>query len=128
MNASGGNTLVALDTSRVRVDPHLLSPLPHQSPEDLYRVIVSGATTRDEAEQAEKEIKKITSEDPEVTLDTETKTWGVLISSKPREEAEQISETLEAAGYDATVLGPSSRKSKRAAKQQARAQFAWRRG
>src|SRR6185295_18144167 len=26
MNASGGNTLVALDTSRVRVEPHLLSP------------------------------------------------------------------------------------------------------
>ena len=110
MNGSGGaNTLVALDTSRIRVEPHLLSPLPRQSAEDLYRVIVAGATTRDEAEQTGKEIKKITSEDPQVTLDTETKTWGVLISSKPREEAEQISETLEAAGYDATVLGPPSR-------------------
>ena len=114
MNASGGgNTLVALDTSRVRVEPHMLSPIPQQSAEDLYRVIVAGATTRDEAEQTEKEIKKITSEDPQVILDTETKTWGVLISSKPREEAEQISETLEAAGYDAAVLGPSSRQNER---------------
>src|ERR1051325_2849722 len=114
MNASGGgNTLVALDTSRVRVEPHMLSPIPQQATEELYRVIVAGATTRDEAEQTEKEIKKITGEDPQVTLDTETKTWGVLISFKPREEAEQISETLEAAGYDATVLGPSSRQNEK---------------
>jgi len=110
MNASGdGNTLVALDSSRIRVEPHMLSPLPQQSAEDLYRVVVTGASTRDEAEQTEKEIKKLTSEDPQVTFDTETRTWGVLISSKPREEAEQISETLEAAGYDATVSGPPTR-------------------
>src|SRR6476661_1422965 len=94
MTSGGGNTLVALDTSRVRVEPHMLSPIPRQSAEELYRVIVGGGSTRDEAEQTEKEIKKITSEDPQVTFDTETKTWGVLISSKPREEAEEISETL----------------------------------
>lgn len=110
MNASGGgNTLLALDASRIRVEPHLLSPLPQQSPQELYRVVVAGASTRDEADQIEKEIKKITSEDPQVTFDTETKTWGVLISSKPREEAEQISEALEAAGYDASVSGPPTR-------------------
>src|ERR1041385_5959719 len=110
MNASGdGNTLVALDTSRIRVEPHMLSPVPQQSGEELYRVVVTGGSTRDEAEQAEKEIKKITSEDPQVTFDTETRTWGVLISSKPREEAEQISETLETAGYDTTVSGPPRR-------------------
>src|SRR6185369_5152498 len=114
MNASGGgNTLVALDTSRVRVEPHMLSPIPQQSAEELYRVIVGGGSTRDEAEQTEKEIKKITSEDPQVTFDTEFRTWSVLISSKPREEAEQISETLEAAGYNATVLGPSARQNER---------------
>ena len=109
MNASGsGTTLVALDTSRIRVEPHLLSPL-QPSAEELYRVVVAGASTRDEAEQTEKEIKKISGEDAQVTFDTETKTWGVLIASKPREEAEQISETLEAAGLDAVVLGPASR-------------------
>src|SRR6185369_15289273 len=31
MNASGATSLVALDTSRVRVDPRLLSPLPAAS-------------------------------------------------------------------------------------------------
>jgi stage II sporulation protein D len=107
MNASdSANTLVALDTSRIRVEPHLLSPLPQHSAEELYRVVVGGAGTRDEAEQIERQIKKITSEDPQVTFDTETKTWGVLISSKPREEAEQISETLQADGLDAIVLSP----------------------
>jgi stage II sporulation protein D len=108
MNASGGgNTLVALETSRIRVEPHMLSPIPQQLAEELYRVIVAGGSTRDEAEQTEKEIKKIVSEDPKIALDTETRTWSVLISSKPREEAEQISETLEAAGYDATVSSPA---------------------
>jgi hypothetical protein len=78
MNASGsGTTLVALDTSRIRVEPHLLSPL-QPSAEELYRVVVAGAATRDEAEQTEKEIKKISGEDAQVTFDTETKTWGVL--------------------------------------------------
>ena len=115
MNASGGgNTLVALDASRVRVAPHLLSPLPQSSAEELYRVVVAGAATRDEAEQTGKDIKKITSEDPQVTFDTETKTWGLLISPKPREEAEQISETLEAAGFDAVVLGPPNQPGQKA--------------
>src|SRR5262245_4517355 len=46
MNASGsGSTLLALDTSRVRVDAHLLSPLPASNNNATFRVIVAGAAS-----------------------------------------------------------------------------------
>jgi stage II sporulation protein D len=107
MNASGGGTtLLALDTSRVRVDARLLSPLPATNSDATFRVIVAGATTRDEAEERAKEIEKLTGEDGDETFDTETKTWGVAVGSKrPREEAEELRARLEAAGLDANVEG-----------------------
>ena len=110
MNASGGGTtLLALDTSRVRVDPRLLSPLPAAVNDDAaYRVMVAGAVSRDEAEESAKEIKKLSNEDTQAAFDTETKTWGVAVGAKrPREEAEELRARLEAEGFDATVDGPS---------------------
>jgi SpoIID/LytB domain protein len=108
MNASGANTLLALDTSRVRVEPHLLSPLPQPNPEDSYRVLVAGAATREEAEENAKEIKKLANEDSQLSFDTETKTWGLLIGAKqPREEAEELRARLEAAGIDASITAPA---------------------
>jgi stage II sporulation protein D len=107
MNASGaGTTLVALDTSRVRVDPRLLSPLPAATEDGGFLVLVGGAATRDEAEQNEKEIQKITGHDAHATYDTETKTWGMFVGGKlSREEAEELRVRLETAGMDATVEG-----------------------
>jgi len=104
MNATGGSTtLLALDTSRVRVEPHLLSPLP-TSNEDTYRVMVAGAATREEAEENAKEIKRESGEDSQVAFDTETKTWGLMVGAKrPREEAEELRARLEVAGMDATI-------------------------
>src|SRR6185503_18334284 len=89
MNASdGGTTLLALDTSRVRVDPRLLSPLPATTEDGGFRVLVGGAATREEAEENEKEIQKITGEDAHAAYDTETKTWGMFVGGKlSREEA-----------------------------------------
>ena len=107
MNASGGGTtLLALDTSRVRVDPRLLSPLPTTTEDGGFRVLVGGAATRDEAEANEKEIQKITGEDAHAAYDTETKTWGMFVGGKlSREEAEELRARLETAGIDATVEG-----------------------
>lgn len=107
MNASGnGNTLLALDTSRVRVEPHLLSPLPKSAADESFRVMVAGAVSRSEAEERAKEIKKIANEDSQVTFDTETKSWGLLVGSKqPREEAEELRARLEESGMDATISG-----------------------
>jgi stage II sporulation protein D len=108
MNASdGGSTLLALDTSRVRVDARLLSPLPAANNDARYQVFVAGAATRDEAEALENEIEKLTNEDGHSAFDTDTKTWGVAIgSTRPREEADELREQLETAGYDARVQGP----------------------
>ena len=108
MNASGGGkTLLALDTSRVRVNPRLLSPLPPASAEATYRVMIGGAVTREEAEDYAKDIRKVVSEDTQATYDTDTKTWGLAVGPKrPREEAEELQARLEAAGLDATIDGP----------------------
>ena len=108
MNASGNSTTVlALDTSRVRVDARLLSPLSTVKDDDEFRVIVGSASTRDEIEESEKEIQKLTNEDAHTVFDTETKTWGLLIGSKhPRVEAEELHALLEAAGFDARIDGP----------------------
>lgn len=105
LNASeGGTTLLALDTSRVRVEPHLLSPLPVGNLDDTFRVLVAGATSREDAEETAKDLKKISGEDTQTTFDTDTKTWGVMVGDKrPREEAEELQARLEAAGIDATV-------------------------
>ena len=107
MNASGGgSTLLALDTSRVRVDPRLLSPLPASNDTATFTVFVAGAATHDEAEDLEDQIEKLTGEDGHSALDAETKTWGVIVGAKrPREEAEELSARLQAAGMDARVQG-----------------------
>ncbi|HKY43804.1 MAG TPA: SpoIID/LytB domain-containing protein [Pyrinomonadaceae bacterium] len=108
MNASGnGKTLLALDTSRVRVDPRLLSPVSTAKDGAEYRVIVGGAATREEIEESEKEIQKLTNEDAHTVFDTVTKTWGLAIGDKhPREQAEELRARLEAAGFDAKIDGP----------------------
>jgi stage II sporulation protein D len=110
MNTSGGGkTLVALDSSRVRVDARLLSPLPAANDDSGFRVTVGGAATRQEAEENEKEIQKITDEDAHAAYDTETKTWGMFVGGKlSREEAEELRARLEAAGFDATIEGQTT--------------------
>ncbi|HEX3186997.1 MAG TPA: hypothetical protein VHQ94_19525, partial [Pyrinomonadaceae bacterium] len=71
MNASGGGSkLLALDTSRVRVDARLLSPLPANTEDGLYRVVIGGASSREEAEVNEKEIQKISEDDAHLAFDT----------------------------------------------------------
>jgi len=109
MNASdNGKTLLALDTSRVRVDPRLLSPLPPANAAATYRVLVGGAASREEAEDYAKEIRKIVTEDTQAIYDTDTKTWGLAVGPKrQREEAEELQARLEAAGLDVTIDGPS---------------------
>ena len=108
MNASGtSKTLLALESSRVRVVPRLLSPLPATNDDALYTVMVGSAPTRDEIEESEKEIQKLANEDAHVAYDTETKTWRLAIGSKRSlVEAEELRARFEAAGFDATIDGP----------------------
>ena len=107
LSASGGDsTMLALDTSRVRVDARMLSPSTANNNVAMFRVIVTGTAQHDEAEELENVIEKLTGEDGHTTFDPETKTWGVAVGSKrPREEAEELRARLEAAGFAAEVQG-----------------------
>ena len=108
LDASSGSTnTLALNSSRVRVDARLLSPLRAIDNDAAFRVLVAGAAAKEEAEGVAKEIKKLTGEDTDETFDTETKTWGVAVGSKrPREEAEELRARLETEGFDASLEGP----------------------
>src|SRR5690348_2381675 len=119
MNASGGGTtLLALDTSRVRVNPRLLSPLPAANDDANSRVLVAGQASKDEAEDTGKQIEKLSGEDTQEAFDTETKTWTVVVGPKrSREEAEELRARLESEGFDATVDGPRINTDQNAAKQ-----------
>ncbi|HET6670456.1 MAG TPA: SpoIID/LytB domain-containing protein [Pyrinomonadaceae bacterium] len=100
-----GATLVALDVARVRLEPRLLSPLPPITSENSFRLQVAGAASREEAEQKAREIKELIDEESQVTFDAETKAWGLLVGARrSRAEAEQLSERLNDAGFDANVL------------------------
>ena len=100
-----GATMIALDVARVRLEPRLLSPLPPISIENAFRLQVAGAASRIEAEQKSREIKEVIGEESQITYDAETKTWGLLVGSRlSRIDAEQLSERLNDAGFDATVF------------------------
>ena len=100
-----GATLVALEVARVRLEPRLLSPLPPISAENAFRLRVAGAASRSEAEDRAREIKEAVDEESQITFDLETKTWGLLVGSRlSRADAEQLSERLNDAGFDASVF------------------------
>jgi stage II sporulation protein D len=105
MNASGGGTtLIALDTPRVRVEPRLLSPRAVNLNTDAFQLVVAGSLSREEAEQTARDLKKLTNEDSQVTFDTETKSWGLLVGRRlSREEAEELRARMEDSGLDASL-------------------------
>ena len=106
MNASdAGNTLITLDVARVRLEPRLLSPLPATMNDDAFRLQVAGAETRAEAEQKAREIKEAIGEESQITFDSETKTWGLLVGGRrSRAEADEVAGRLSDSGFDATVF------------------------
>ncbi len=109
MNASDlGSTLIPLDIARVRLEPRLLSPLPPINVENSYRLAVGGAASRAEAEQKSREVKEAVGEDSQITVDAETKTWGLIVGNRfSRAEAEELNERLNDAGFDARVFQSS---------------------
>lgn len=106
MNASdSGTNLIPLDVARVRLEPRLLSPLPPVSIENSYRIAVGGAASRAEAEQKSREIREAIGENSQITVDAETKTWGLIVGDRlTRAEAEELNTRLNDAGFDARVF------------------------
>jgi len=113
MNATGDgdntSTLVALEVARVRLEPRLLSPTPIADPEASYRLQIAGTSVRAEAEQKSREVREAIGEEPQLVYDTNTRTWGLLIAtSRSRTEAEEMRARLEDAGFEASVLPPTT--------------------
>lgn len=97
-------TLVALDVSRVRLEPRLLSPLPATESADGYRIQIAGLPTKADAEQKSRDVREASGEDSQIAYDTETKTWGLLVGGRRSQiEAEGVRARLEDAGIDATI-------------------------
>lgn len=111
MNATDvANTLVALEVSRVRVEPRLLSPLPAAT-EDAFRLSVAALPSRAEAEQKAREVKEATNEESQISFDSEKKTWGLLIGERySQQEAEEVRTRLLEASLETSIvpLSPSS--------------------
>ncbi|HEX7294237.1 MAG TPA: SpoIID/LytB domain-containing protein [Pyrinomonadaceae bacterium] len=104
INASNKTNVVALDSSRVRVEARQLSAAPSSVAELLYRVTINGLETRERAEEIEQEIQKATGEEAHEVPDEKTNTWGVVVDkARPRAEAEELTAVLENLGIDATV-------------------------
>lgn len=126
LNASDDDTkLVALDVTRVRLEPRLLSPLPAAAgDDDEFRLRIAGSSSRDDAEQKAKEVREAIGEDSQVVFDTDTQTWGLLVGGRrPQIEAEELRVTLERAGIDATITpAATATTSSRAASSESRNQ------
>jgi len=109
MNATDlATTLVAMDVTRVRLEPRLLSPLPASDNVDVYRIQIAGLTSRADAEEKSRAVHEATNEGSQVAYDTETRTWGLVFGARrPQIEAEELRARLEDAGFDATIAPTS---------------------
>jgi len=101
-------SFVPLDVARVRLEPHLLSPLPPVENVDAVQIQIAGLSAKDDAQQKAKEVRDAIGEDSQIVYDAETTTWRLLIGGKRSAvEAEELRARLESAGLDATVESPS---------------------
>ena len=105
MNATdAATTLVALDVQRVRLEPRLLSPMPPDA-EETFQLQITGLASRAEAVQKSKELEESTGQDAQITNDTVTNTWGLMVGGKRnREDAETERAKLEDAGHAVLVV------------------------
>ena len=90
-----------LAASRVRLEPRLLTPLPTSTNAGTsFRVEISGAATRVDAERASSEIRRALGEETEVAFDVATNTWRIRVGKQgSRDRLEELRERLEEAGF-----------------------------
>ena len=105
MNATdAATTLVALDVQRIRLEPRLLSPMSNDA-EETFQLQIAGLASRAEAIAKSKELQEATGQDSQITNDTATNTWGLIVGGKrSREAADAESARLEDAGYAVSVM------------------------
>ena len=112
MNATdAATTLIAMDVQRVRLEPRMLSPGPVDAAE-TFQLQITGLASRAEAAQKSTELKEATGDDSQITNDTITNTWGLIVGGKrSRDDAEFERSKLEDAGHAVAIVpvgGPTS--------------------
>jgi len=96
---------IALEVTRVRLEPRLLSPAVPTNNPDVFRIQIVGLSAREDAEQKSKEVQEASGEDSQIVYDADTTTWRLVIGTiRPQLEAEEVRARLESAGLDATVV------------------------
>lgn len=94
-----------LSVARVRVESRALTPLPPADAAASYRIEIAGAATRVDADRAAEEIRTQTGENSEVSYDTRSKTWRLLVGENlPRDDAEELRTRIEEAGFASAAI------------------------
>jgi len=106
-----GENFAPLEVTRLRLEPHLLSPAPLPDSAASAVIQIEGLASRDEALMKVKDVREAIAEDSQVAFDDSTKTWRLVIGA-PRSaiEAEELRARLDDAGIDATVTSPTPTK------------------
>jgi stage II sporulation protein D len=101
LDASDDNAAPApLAASRVRLEPHLLAPLPAPVADNACRVELAGLPTRDDALRVSQEIRALTVDECEIAYDATTRNWNLRIGPpRPQDEAEELRARLEEGGF-----------------------------
>ncbi|MGA9994260.1 MAG: SpoIID/LytB domain-containing protein [Pyrinomonadaceae bacterium] len=101
LNASDTHSApTPLNVARVRIEAHLLSPVPLPAEPDACFVQLAGFPTRVDAEKTLQEVRALTGEQAECVYDAATKSWPVRVGTgRSRPEAEELRATLEEAGF-----------------------------
>src|SRR2546423_1482695 len=87
-----------LDTTRLRIESRLLSPL-RQSSSQNYEVEIARSLSREEAERLADSVHQSINEDARAVADAADK-WRVVIVKQSGEDAEAVSAKLEDAGFE----------------------------
>ncbi len=108
MNATGeASSFLALDATRIRVEPRLLSSPQLNSVDEKFVIRIDGSASREEAEHKSRELREIVGEDTGVGYDASTAGWHVAIETKnSRDEANELIGRLNEAGFDASLVSP----------------------
>jgi stage II sporulation protein D len=89
----------------VRLEPHLLAPLPAPIADKTFRVELAGLSTRADAERASEEIRALTVDECEIVYDATAKNWRLRVGpQRSQDEAEELRARLEEGGFAQVAL------------------------
>jgi stage II sporulation protein D len=102
LQATPENAVAAtpISATRVRIESRSLAPTQFPAESTTFRVEVSGAATRVDADRAARDIRARTNEAPETAFDAVTNTWRIRVGAGlTRAQAESLRARLRDAGF-----------------------------